>query len=122
MNHSARLLVGSWGLPPKGKFRISGLLKPSLMRFLSNMAETCCEIAANYIVDSRRDIRSHVYIAISAETHSLHASAVVTTVVCAAPCTMRAEHARSWLSVCDMLQLMARLGLIKFSVPRKVVW
>ena len=30
---------------------------------LSNMAETCCEIAivcANYIVDSRRDIRSHV--------------------------------------------------------------
>ena len=30
---------------PPGTFWISGLLKSSLMRFLSNTAETCCELA-----------------------------------------------------------------------------
>ena len=36
---------GVWGHAPSGKFGISGLLKSSLMRFLGNMAETCCELA-----------------------------------------------------------------------------
>ena len=34
-----------WGHGPQGKFWISDLLKSSLMRFLSNMAETFCELA-----------------------------------------------------------------------------
>ena len=47
MNYSAlfaHVIEGSGGMPP-GKFWISGLLKPSLMRFLSNMAETCYKLA-----------------------------------------------------------------------------
>ena len=42
----AHLLGRSAGMPPPpGKFRISGLLKSFLMRFLSNITETCCESA-----------------------------------------------------------------------------
>ena len=47
--------IGGLGACPQGKLRISGLLKSSLTRFLSDVAETCCESAivlANYIVDS----------------------------------------------------------------------
>ena len=36
---------GVWGHAPPRKFWISGLLKSSLMQFLSDMAETCCELA-----------------------------------------------------------------------------
>ena len=53
--HEARLLEESGGNAPSGTFFILGLLKSSLMRFLSKMAESCCESAfvlANYIVDS----------------------------------------------------------------------
>ena len=48
-----------------------GPLKSSLMRYLSNMAEMCCELTvvlANYIVDSCCALLL-VAIAISAETH-----------------------------------------------------
>ena len=48
--------------------------------YLSNMAETCCELA---IVVSWIVTVLLVAIAFSAETHSLHAAARVTTVV---PC------------------------------------
>ena len=60
------------------------------------MSEAYCEIAillANYIVDSYCSLgrlgsdalKLLVAIAISVETHSLHAAARVTTVVCATP-------------------------------------
>ena len=81
-----RYYIGGLGACNLGKVWISGLLKPSLMRYLSNMAETCCKLAivlANYIVDSycslgrlRSDaLELLVAITISAETHSLHAAA-----------------------------------------------
>ena len=77
-------------MPPR-KFLISGLLKSSLMRLLTNMAETCCELAimlANYIVDTYCLLGRHgsdalkllVAIAILAESLSQHAAASVTTV------------------------------------------
>ena len=56
---------------PRNLNWISGPLKSSLMRYLSNMAEMCCELAivlANYIVDSCCALLL-VAIAISAETH-----------------------------------------------------
>ena len=49
--------MGVWGHAPPGKFWISGLVKSSLMRFLSNniMAETCCKLAIVCAAAPRRD-------------------------------------------------------------------
>ena len=66
------------------------------MQFLSNMADTCCELAivlTNYIVDSYGSLgrlgsgalKLLIVIVISTKTHSLHAAAKVSTVVCTAP-------------------------------------
>ena len=83
MNYStciSHLLEGSEGIPPTKKFGISGLLKFSLMRFLSinYIVGSCCSLERL----GSDALKLLIAITISAETHSLHGATRVTTVEC----------------------------------------